>query len=115
MLNQKLEHFRNLVSLAAADGKIEHMERVTLSKIAYDRGIPMDRMNVMLSHANEYQYLIPQNHEEKDDQLEDMINFALVDGDFANAEKELIMLVGERLGYSKSEINKKIAASLNIS
>jgi hypothetical protein len=48
----KLEHFRNLVSLSVADGKIEDVERVALSKIAFAQGIPLDRMNVMLDRAS---------------------------------------------------------------
>lgn len=101
-----IEHFRNLVSLSAADGKIEETERVALSKIAYERGIPMDRMNVMLSRANEYTYLIPQNMIERERQLEEMIEFAKVDGDFAKAELELITAVAERLGFSSKELEE---------
>jgi uncharacterized tellurite resistance protein B-like protein len=104
----KLEHFRNLVSLSAADGKIEDVERVALSKIAYEQGIPLDRLNVMLTHASEYIYLIPQNLTEKEKQLEEMLQLAYVDGDFSPAERELITMVAEKLGFSKDELNKII-------
>ncbi len=106
-----IEHFRNLVSLSAADGKIEESERVALSKIAYDRGIPMDRMNIMLSKANEYIYLIPQNMIDREKQLEEMISFAKVDGKFCSAELDLIATVAERLGFSKQELDQFIQAS----
>jgi uncharacterized tellurite resistance protein B-like protein len=99
-----LEHFRNLVSLSAVDGKIEEVERVALSKIAFEQGVPLDRLNVMLNHANEYTYLIPQNTKEREKQLEQMINLALVDGHFAPAEVELIQIVGGKLGFSKKEL-----------
>ena len=89
----RLEHFRNLVSLSAADGKIEHVERVALAKIAYEWDIPLDRLNVMIEKANEYIYLIPQNMEERENQLDQMISLAKVDGEFAPAELELIKLV----------------------
>lgn len=108
-----IEHFRNLVSLSEADGKIEESERVALSKIAYDRGIPLDRMNVMLKHAQEYTYLIPQNMVEREKQLEDMIEFANVDGEFVKAELELITVVAERLGFTKEELNQFIKAKSN--
>lgn len=101
---KKLEHFRNLISLSAADGKIEELERVALSKIAYENGIPLDRLNVMLQKANEYAFLIPQNQEDREKQLEEMIDLAMVDGEFARAEHELITLVGERLGFAVNEI-----------
>jgi uncharacterized tellurite resistance protein B-like protein len=100
-----IEHFRNLVSLSVADGKIEETERIALSKIAYERGIPMDRMNVMLSHANEYTFLIPQNMVEREKQLEEMIEFAKVDGEFAKAELDLIEVVASRLGFTRAELD----------
>lgn len=107
-MNPDIEHFRNLVSLAAIDGKVEEIERITLSKIAYDRGISVERMHVMLKHADEYVYLIPQNKLEKEKQLQDMIDFALVDGEFAEAEKALILSVGEKLGFTKDALDKII-------
>ena|SRR5438105_15003512 len=106
-----IEHFRNLVSLSAADGTIEESERIALSKIAYERGIPMDRMNVMLSKAHEYQFLIPQNMIDREKQLEDMILFAKVDGTFCKSEFDLISSVAERLGFTKQELDQFIQAS----
>jgi len=101
----KLEHFRNLVSLIAADGKIEDVERVALSKIAYERGIPLDRFTVMLDRADEYKYLIPQNNHDRERQLEEMIEVALIDGYFAPAELELITMVAEKLGVEKEKLD----------
>jgi uncharacterized tellurite resistance protein B-like protein len=108
--NVKLEHFRNLVSLSAADGKIEEVERVALSKIAYENGIPLDRLNIMLDRASEYIYLIPQNQKDREKQLDDMLTLALVDGEFAKAELELINMVGEKLGFTKEELDNIISA-----
>jgi uncharacterized tellurite resistance protein B-like protein len=109
----KLEHFRNLVSLSAADGKIEEVERVALTKIAYEQGIPLDRLNVMLDRANEYKYLIPQNHSDKEKQLEEMIELALIDGDFAPAELELIAMVADKLGFTREELDHIVATHSN--
>ncbi len=105
MNSVKLEHFRNLVSLSAIDGRIEEVERVALSKIAFEQGLPLERLNLMLNRASEYIYLIPQNTEEREQQLEEMITLALVDGDFAPAELELIEMVAEKLGFSKKELD----------
>ena len=106
----KLEHFRNLVSLSAADGKIEEVERVALAKIAYENGIALDRLNFMLTRANEYTYLIPQNSVEREKQLEQMLDLAMVDGDFAPAERDLIAAVAHKLGFSRQELDAIIAA-----
>jgi tellurite resistance protein len=99
----QIEHFRNLVSLSAIDGKIEEVERVALSKIAFEQGLPLERLNLMLNRASEYVYLIPQNNEEREKQLEQMIKLAHVDGEFAPAEKELIQMVAEKLGFTNQE------------
>lgn len=100
----RIEHFRNLVSLSVADGKIEETERIALSKIAFERGIPMERLNVMLNRASEYAYLIPQNTNDREKQLSEMITFAMVDGEFAKAELELITTVADKLGFTKEEL-----------
>ncbi|HYC84693.1 MAG TPA: TerB family tellurite resistance protein [Chryseosolibacter sp.] len=111
MLDQtQLEHFRNLVSLIAADGKIDEVEKVALSKIAYQHGIPLERFNIMLKKAHEYQYLIPQNQKEREKQLQQMIEVAKLDGEFCKAELELIIMVGEKLGFTRQELDQIIAA-----
>ena len=106
----RLEHFRNLVSLCAADGSIKDIERVALSKIAYTNEIPLDRLNFMLSKAKEYIYLIPQNNRERERQMLEMIQLAWVDGECATAEKELIHMVGEKLGFSASQVHNMLSA-----
>jgi len=105
----RIEHFRNLISLSAADGKIENIEHVALSKIAFEWGIPLDRLNVMISKASEYIYFIPQNNEDREKQLDQMISLAKVDGEFAPAEYELIKMVGGKLGFSSEEVDQIIA------
>jgi len=110
----KLEHFRNLISLAVVDGKIEEVERVALSKIAYEQGIPLDRLNVMLNKGDEYAYLIPQNMEDRELQLEQMLTLALVDGEFAQAELELISMVAGKLGFTPNELDEIIQSHLKI-
>jgi len=110
--NIEIEHFRNLVSLVTSDGKVDELERVALAKIAFEKEIPLDRLNLMLEKGDEYSFIIPQNHHDRENQLEDMIKLALVDGDFAKAELELIMKVGEKLDFSKIEVEDMIADHL---
>jgi hypothetical protein len=107
----RLEHFRNLVSLCAADGSIKDIERIALSKIAYAHDIPLERLNFMLTKASEYVYLIPQNTRDRERQMEEMIQLAWVDGDFAIAEKELIGMVGAKLGFSAPQVDDMILKS----
>jgi len=109
----KLEHFRNLVSLVGVDGKIDEVERVALSKIAYELDIPLDRLSVMLDHSNEYVYFIPQNQQDKEKQLEDMVKLALVDGELSKAELQLIKMVGGKLGFSDEELDSIVALHSN--
>lgn len=109
-MKQRIEHFRNLVSLSVVDGDIQEPERAALCRIACSNDIPADRLNVMLSHASEYIFLIPQNTNDREKQLNDMIQLAWADGQFAVSEKELIRTVGERLGFSVFEVDARITA-----
>ena len=104
----KLEHFRNLISLSAADGKIADAERTSLTRIASVLGIPADRLQVMLAHAHEYIYLVPQNNKDRHKQLEEMMDIALVDGDFSHSERELIKSVAHKLGFTYEEADRVI-------
>ncbi len=105
MLNPvKLEHFRNLVALSAADGRIADVERSTLLRIATNQKIPVERVNIMLSKANEYAYLIPQNVRDREAQLDEMISLALVDGVLDEAELALITMVAEKLQFTREEL-----------
>lgn len=104
----KLEHFRNLVSLSAADGRIDATEVNALMRIATSLGLPSIQLQVMLTHAHEYIYLIPQNTVDRHKQLEEMIDLALVDGEFAHAERELIHTVARKLGYTREETQSLI-------
>jgi uncharacterized tellurite resistance protein B-like protein len=106
----RLEHFRNLISLCAADGSIKEIERMALSKIAYTHDIPLERLNFMLSKAKEYIFLIPQNNRERERQMHEMIQLAWVDGECATAEKELIHMVGEKLGFSEPQVDHMLSA-----
>ncbi len=69
----------------------------------------MDRLNVMLNRASEYIYLVPQNTNEREKQLSEMISFAHVDGEFAKAELDLISTVAGKLGFTKVELDQKLA------
>jgi tellurite resistance protein len=62
----------------------------------------------MLTHAHEYIYLVPQNNKNREKQLEEMIAIALVDGDFASSEKELIKTVAVKLGFTLKEAERII-------
>lgn len=104
----KIEHFRNLVSLSAADGKVEETERSSLIRIATALGIPGERLHVMLAHAHEYIYLVPQNNKDRNKQLEEMIDIALVDGEFSRSERELIKSVAHKLGFTYEEAERVI-------
>lgn len=102
----KLEHFRNLVALSAADGRIEEIERSTLLRIATRQNIPTDRVNIMLSKAGEYAYLIPQNVKDRESQLHEMIDLALIDGILDESELALITMVAEKLQFTREELNE---------
>lgn len=58
--------------------------------------------------SEEYVYVIPQNIQGRDKQMGDMIGLALIDGELAKVELDLIMYVGQKLGFTADEIKKQI-------
>ena len=107
----KLQHFRNLVSLSVADGEIHDAERKALESIAELHEIPLDRVEMMLNHAEEYIYFIPQNNEDRELQLKQMVDLAIIDGEFTKEEYDLIITVAKKLGFTKEEADRFIESN----
>ena len=104
----KLEHFVNLVAIAAADGYLDAREREFLAERAEENGMKAEEFNSIISNADKLQFVVPMNHEECEDQLNDAIFMSIVDGDISEQEYELCMSLANRLGVDAREVDEVI-------
>jgi len=104
----KLEHFKNLVAVAAADGYLNFREREFLAERAEEFGLSNEEIDRLLLDAHQLQYLVPFNQVEREDQLNDAIFMSIIDGEIAEPEYKLCLNIAERLGLDKSLVDAMV-------
>ncbi|WKN33730.1 hypothetical protein PZB74_10375 [Porifericola rhodea] len=105
----KLEHFKNLIAVAAADGYLNFREREFLTERAEEFGLDANEVDRLLLDAHKLQYMVPFNQIEREEQLNDVIFMSIIDGEIAEPEYQLCISIAERLGLEKSLVENMVA------
>lgn len=104
----KIEHFKNLVAVAAADGYLNSREREFLADRAEELELNEEEVKVILAEADKLQYVVPLNMVDREDQLNDAVFMSIIDGHIADQEYKLCLNIAERLGIETEYVNKMI-------
>jgi uncharacterized tellurite resistance protein B-like protein len=106
----KLHRFRNLMVLAAADGRMTEEEIVFLSLRASRWGINDDQFQEALEFAksSEADLEVPANRHERREMLADMLRMMAVDGELSEVERRLFAVVAATMGFERDELNELI-------
>lgn len=104
----KIEHYKNLVAIAAADGYLNSREREFLSDRAQELGLNEEEVKEIIAEADTLQYIVPLNSEDGEDQLNEAIFMSIIDGDIAEQEYQLCMTLADRLGIDKEYVDDMI-------
>jgi uncharacterized tellurite resistance protein B-like protein len=107
--NIKLEHFQNLVSVAFADGHMEDVEKEFLEERAEEFGLPSMEVSRIMSNVNNLEFIVPDNLEDREEQLGDVVFMSMIDGDIEQKEYALCLNIAERLELKKSDLDEVIA------
>lgn len=106
----KLEHFKNLVAVAAADGYLNSREREFLADRAQELGLSEKEVKDILADGDQLQYLIPLNTEEVEDQISEAVFMSIIDGEIADQEYKLCLSLAERLGVESVYVDQMVSA-----
>lgn len=101
----KLEHFANLVAVAYSDGYLEKHEEQFLSERAEEYGIDITDVKKLIDKASELEFIVPQNDEEKEEQLSDAVYMAMIDGKIHEKEYVLCLKIAEKLDFRKKDLD----------
>lgn len=112
MMNRqiKLEHFVNLVAIAAADGYLDAREREFLAERAEENGMRAEEFNNIIEDADKLQFIVPLNQVEREEQLNDAVFMSMVDGDISDKEYHLCISLANRLGIDEQEVETVVAS-----
>ena len=105
----KINHFKNLVSVAFADGTLDDDEREFLEERAEELGLPASEVRTIIDHASQIQFASPDDMDEREEQLADVVFMSMVDGNIEEREYQLCLTIAQKLELKQSDLDEVIA------
>lgn len=102
---EQLGYLKALITLAAADGKVEKTELAAIAAVCHREGISGQELKDFLDNPSSHEFTAPKDNETKIKLLKDMVCIMLADGDINDNEMILCKLTAESLGYRKEVID----------
>lgn len=107
-------HLKNLVALAKADGSISPAELELIQKTGAKIGLKESEINAILEDAS-FQVEVPSNDSQRFDQIFELVQMMMADGEIEDAEMDFCITVAEKLGFRKAIVGvlvRKISSGL---
>jgi uncharacterized tellurite resistance protein B-like protein len=105
---KRKSHFKNLLAVAMADGKLENIEFDYIMQLASKCYISEEEIKRVIEHPEAISFVPPKTDREKFDQLYDLVTVMLVDGEIDNRELTLCKTFAMRLGFRTQIIDDMI-------
>ncbi len=113
--NIKIEHFENLVAMAAADGHMDDDEKEFLAEKAEEFGLNPEEIKEILNNPHELTFKVPTTQDEKEEQLSDAVFMAMIDGEIHEKEYAMCINFANKLGLSNTDVDEIIALAKRLS
>ncbi len=107
--------FRNLLIMAAVDGRMSEAELRLLTERAAEWDISDDQFEDAIQDAisGDAELTIPTNGEDRSELLKEMIRMMAADGCLAEQQKKLLAVATTALGVNSTELNELIDSLLD--
>ena len=106
---QRLGQLKNLVMLAAADGRLTDSELAVLLAVASRENITPDDFNRVIEEPDSVTIDLPEDEDTKLAYLRDMVALMMVDGELEEQELAICKIYAMALGYRSSIVDGMIA------
>ncbi|MDX9697777.1 MAG: hypothetical protein RBT49_18435 [Bacteroidales bacterium] len=106
---KRKSHFKNLLAVALADGKMENVEFDFILHLAEKCYMLEKEVKRVIEHPEAITFVQPQTKREKFDQLYDLVTVMLIDGEISDKEMTLCKTFAMRMGYRTQVIDDLIA------
>ena len=100
-LTFKKNHLKNLIALAKADGHLHQAEEKMIYKIGDKYGLKDRQIASLLRSEKKLELHVPETHDEKMDQLYDVVMMVYADGVVEDSEVEFCEELVDKFGYKK--------------
>ncbi len=103
-------HMKNLIEMAAADGRFDGVEYDLLKAIAKRNGISDSQLKFIQANSEDVLFEVPQDAGEKFHQLYDLVHMMTIDNEIHQEEVKLCNLFAIKFGYPKEKADGLIEA-----
>ncbi len=104
-LTFKKSHLRNLIALARSDGDFHEAEEQLIYKLGVKYGLKEQHIKKMIANRKEFSLVVPPDHEQKMDQLFDIMQLIYADGIVEPDEIAFCEDTVLKFGYKKEIVN----------
>lgn len=108
-----MNHVRNLVALAYADGKFSDEERQYVANVATEVGMTADEMKQIINDPDGIRFIMPENDIEKIEQLYDLILLMMIDGDLNENEMIFCRAMAIKMKIPYQVVDEMVAKVIN--
>lgn len=107
---QQLDHLKNLVIMAAADGSLAEEEISLLVDRCSELGLEEEDLEKAIAFAlsGQAKLRFPVDRKEQDQMLTDLMRMMAADGVLTEVEKRLFALAAAKMGIKKTELEELI-------
>jgi uncharacterized tellurite resistance protein B-like protein len=104
---QQLDHLKNLVVMASADGSLTEQEIALLIDRCSQLGLAEEDLESAISFAmsGKAKLVFPVDRQEQNQMLSDLIRMMAADGRLSEVEKRLFALAAAKMGIEKSSLD----------
>jgi hypothetical protein len=103
-LEQRKSHFRNLVFMALADGKLEQGEKTMLSLLGFKWGLQREEVAEIMMIPDSIPVNFPDDPGARVNQLYDLVELMIIDGVMGSKEKELCVSFAKGLNFAEEAV-----------
>ena len=105
---ERLGQIKNLVMLAAADGRVTDSELAVLLAVASRENISPDEFNRVMEDPDSVTINLPEDEDTKLAYLRDMVALMMIDGELEEQELAICKIYAMALGYRSSIVDGMI-------
>ncbi|MEM6763923.1 MAG: TerB family tellurite resistance protein [Bacteroidota bacterium] len=107
---ENLAVFQNLYLVAIADGEIDDKEEALLLEAAETLGMLQSDLDYVYNNAEELSLIIPEEEEEREQSLRNLIYMMIIDGEIDDREYQICLSFANSIGYGEEKIGLVITS-----
>lgn len=109
---EKQSYLKNLFALAIIDGKLEDAELGYLHLVGKRIGASNYEIEKIIKNPTEVGFIIPTTLEKKVQQIQDLVNMMMIDGEIDDKELQWCKLIALRMGLHKEIVDKIVVNNI---